>query len=127
MNKLKKLSKLSQNQVIKKNKFFFRNITCLNGVYIILDNNVRNKYVLNKISNEYGMMYENTEFDVKKFINMITSKIIFFKKIFYSLIKIKKNITKSLMRKIIIIVNMFNKTNSENLMFNRFMNVLSYK
>ena len=73
------------------------------------------------------MMYENTEFDVKKFINMITSKIIFFKKIFYSLIKIKKNITKSLMRKIIIIVNMFNKTNSENLMFNRFMNVLSYK
>ena len=88
---------------------------------------MRNKYVLNKISNEYGMMYENTEFDVKKFINMITSKIIFFKKIFYSLIKIKKNITKSLMRKIIIIVNMFNKTNSENLMFNRFMNVLSYK
>ena len=40
---------------------------------------MRNKYVQNKILNEYGMMNDNTEFDDKKFIDMVTSKIIFLK------------------------------------------------
>lgn len=54
-----------------------RNITCQSGVDIILNNsNLKHRNSMNNKSKmeEYGMMHESSEYEDKKFIDMVTSK-----------------------------------------------------